>query len=488
MNSQYCGNGNIKMRIRGGAKIYKLENVRKMSEFKFYSLGDDYVVYDDDPFFQKDKTNFLSMSETIDIREKDSAEKIVQLLAVEPDVSKLAMPNEVGVIGDMGILSKIDIACKAFFFSARENLGFAMEKHVFPVMLELKFWKASSLTMNVDSFYSRVSFCKMLYLINKFGDKSHEAIFDRRLFSDVLPSPIDPIELFNALNVFPPYVTAMTMHRPGSAVIFIGNEIKSFHYRAFESLPNYLYPEMKHLMSNEAKSSLGRGNYNLEAEKLSEIIVLAVNSYWDFFTSPISWVDEDGYLNELKQIKGMGLAKLLISDVMAIQRSSSSFARNRVMFEFFDKLSSLCMERKEGVSEYDRQRFEAALASKFMQSELLELVSRIFKFQYRKTRNKAFLLLEKFSMDVKLNVIGHFGKIYADAGEIFDSNSIEECVRLIRNMAHGTFLGRRKFEDLFLKLRPSLPSDVDRLPWLYIFAFSLDPVFFIKEVGVFSSK
>lgn len=482
----------VRIRLRGLANTGSdnLAALRSLSGFNLSREGQDYVVYDDDPKLREASPPFIVLGERIDIRCTEAAAKITAAVACAPSAPDVSMPTEIGVIDDLGFLSRLDAAARPFFFAPIPSLELVVAEQVLPVMVELNAWTARSITTDIKAFYARVALPKMSFLIERFGSKaSVGAIFDRRLLSGVLPSPLEPLELLDALLIFPPHVAALSLHRPSCAVAFIADRVKIFDNRVFQGLPNYLVPELTHLLTRGAGAALKKCRFDGEADQFLSVVTQATNSFWAFFTTPLLWLGDDGIVDDLRQIKGMSLARLLVSDVLAIQRASSAFARTRLMFEFFDKFAALCVERHAGFNDRQRQTTEANWAPQLMQNELLSLVIRIFNYQYRTTRQKVFLLLAEFSEAVRKGIVRDFAKMHAEAGEPITQESVSECIRIIRNLVHGTFLSSGRFEKLFLKINPSLPVDAHRLPWVYLLAFGIDPKFFVDEaISILTKK
>lgn len=485
MNEKRVTSPKVKIRLRGLAGLGH-SNHQSLSELTGFALireGEDYVVLEGDPKLNEPQPRFLLLGDALDIRSADAgrriAAKIEQTAPIPPDIE---MPKRVGLLDDLGFLSRLDRAARTFFFTQTAQLPDVITNEVVPVMSELQAYMARTVTIDMKAFYGRVALAKLSYLSAEFGTAEAEAaIFDRRLLSRVLPNPFEPQDLFDAFVLFPPYAAIMPLHRPNCVVAFIPERFKTFDHRLFQTLPHYLVPEANHFETRGERATIERHRYLGESEDFLHVVADATNSFWDFFTRPLCWLGDDGALDQLRQLKGMSLARLLVSDVNAIQRTSSSFARIRLMFEFFDKFAALCVERH--VQGKRRQQAEAKWASHLLSDAMLALPGRVFRYQHRTSGKRIFALLAAFAADIKLNIDRDLQRMHKEAAIPRTAESTADCIRLIRNFAHGTFLTGNRFEKQLLKMNPEVPVDAQRLPWLYLLAFALDPEFFLREMA-----
>jgi hypothetical protein len=317
-------------------------------------------------------------------------------------------------------------------------------------------------------------------MISRFGSaKAEDLTIDKRRFEGVLPSPFEPQELFNSLLISPPYLFGFVLSRPNSALVLIPEELKVFNHQLFRTLPDYLTPDLGHLQAKGKRAVLDPKHARGLPNEFVEIAVDAVNSFWDYFTHPLMWTDEQGVFDELRALKAMSLARFLIADLTGIQRTSMSFARSRLMFEFFDKLAQLCVERAN--VKKNRNNIESKWASHMLHTDMLDLVHRVFRYHFRKRRFKVFGVLADFALAVKQGISHDLKKMHAAAGLTPTPESIADSIRLIRNFAHGTFLSGGRFESQLLRINPTVPVDAQRLPWLYLLALALEPRYFLEQ-------
>lgn len=474
----------VRIRLKGLAgKHDNFEALKKMTGYRLVREGNDYVVLDDDPKLREKRPNFLGLGHAIDIRKASAAEELVaefdKAVGVPPHIK---MPNAVGVIEGLGFYSKLDNAARSFFFAPLGQLPGILHERVFPFAEEHRAFNARAAIVDFHSFYSRVSIPKLTFLISQFGiEQAEDIILKKGILTNILPSAFEPREIFDALLIFPPYLAGWSFHRPDSALVFLPETISIFDYRLFKTLPDHLVPEAQYLDANGERAIIDADPSARDVSDLIEIFSEATNEFWDFFTRPLLWLNEEGVFDELRLIKAMALGRLLVADVSAIQRSSSSFARTRLMFQFFDKFAQLCFERANVSG--NRIKVEARWASYLMGEQMLDLICRIFRYHHRVQRKRIFQTLAKFAEQIKYSIGRDIAEMHSAVDVPQSASSGAAYVRLLRNLAHGTFLSGDQFERQFLKANPHVPVDAHRLPWLYLLAFSLDPTFFMTKAG-----
>lgn len=459
-----------------------LGSLQALTGYNLIRQGNDYVVLDDDPKLRESRPVFLSVGAAIDLHGHEVGKSLSEAVnSVEIDLPE-PLPTQIGVVSDLGFLSRLDRATRAFFFSPETQLEKIINSDVLPLMSELQMEKARHVTVDLNKFYGRVSISKLSFLIEELGlQNAQEAVFGKQLLHGILPTPLEPPELFHALLLFPPYVAAFALQRPGTSLVFYPSKFHIFDYRLFDALPNYLIPDLSHLQAKGLKAQLNPAiHFAGEAEELLLLAASVTNSYWDFFTKPLNWLGSDGELDQLRQIKAMSLGRLFVTDLLAVQQTSSPFAGLRLCFQFFDKLAGLCVEYNNP-NQKNRSQTEAKWASHLIQPDMLDLVTSIFSYQYKTQKKRIYKLLAHYACAINAGIKRDLRQMHSQANIPQTQETVAECMRLIRNFAHGTFLGGGKFEKLLLKMNPVTPVDIHHLPWLYLMAFGLDPDYFLKE-------
>lgn len=476
-------NRSVRIRLTGLAGLGG-ENKATIERYTGYSLekeGNDWVVYDDDPALRAPQKDVLSLHS--DGLSLGSASAIAEIASeclgfLNPAFEAVDQekPSNISVSSNLGLISELEQARQFYFWEKTHHLAATLVGEVIPRMVKLGAKRVYPIRVNSEGFYSKIALAKISYLNRHHGlEIAQDKVLNERILEAALPSPIEPLQNLNALLFLSPYAFALPLERVGSALLFAPERTWQFPNILTSNIFDQIDSTNDVFGTNKLTFLfLGRETSWRLVRQFIQLAVASINNLLRYFSDPVNFLAENGEFDELRLIKAHSLLRLMIADVKAINATSSHHGKSRLTFQFIDKIANLIVEMQP-TKAASRKREETLAAQHFYRAEIFDELITILGYHGRQKDRRLGDLLTKAISRVATTTRDDIQAVFKKAGEPDSNDRRIEYFRILRNLGHGTFLDRKQFEELFLKLNPVIPTEFTYLPWLVLLALGLAP-------------
>ncbi|MDP1656297.1 MAG: hypothetical protein Q8K91_11610 [Hylemonella sp.] len=417
---------------KGGRIDQALKN---FCDLPFLVDGNDLVVWNDDFCLNVEPRLFVTRSAAEPLKIAEAVKRLAIAFETAPErPGENTPPKDIPLLQGMGFLSELRKASLEFFFTPRKQLLSCLEQSVIPMMTSKKFGGeyGIALQMDVRSFYTRVSAPKFLYLLRKH-DSNFEQVgalaLNQGVYRSLLPTPIEPLDMVESFLLFPPYIAGYSLTRATSCLVVTGSKIVSLHPQAFGGLASTLKVDSAPLTSGGSSAQLSRQRYDGEALDFLDVAIAASNGYWNYLTLPTNWVGDLRQWDVLRQMKALAVGRLMVADMAAIAITLSNHARNRIAFDFFDKLANLCIATLPKAALKDRvQVLEARCANLFLTQRGVELAINVLNAHRRSGGKKIAVVIKAYAKNILRNLNSDFNDMHAQMQQKATEKSILQGV------------------------------------------------------------
>jgi hypothetical protein len=200
--------------------------------------------------------------------------------------------------------------------------------------------------------------------------------------------------------------------------------------------------------------------------------VKGVNQLMKFLNDWRNFVDDDGSVNFLRQLKAYGAIHMLFADLQAINLTLDDHIRISLAFSLIDKLANLRLNLGNV-----RGRESTIAMHMAAESQGRELEA-IFNRMIGTTRSPLCQSLVPLIRQCYSALHDHLRE-ECPPGQNDEDKRLNR-LRSSRNLSHGTFLNNEAFESLFLQSRGTVPKELLAVAFFLTWGLILDPRGFLS--------
>ena len=461
----------------------------RFTGYEFHVEGNDLVAFDGDPNLSKDVPIFVTRSVAHSLAADDAAQVLAEeLLNAKERPNEDKPPSDLPVLGGLGLISDLRKVSLGIYFSTRQQLRSAISEQLIPLMTKptLRGEMGVIIHSDIAAFYTRVSAPKFIYLVERTNadfDKVSALALNQGIFRKLLPDPFEPREMAESFLLLQPYVVGFTFTRATSSIVVLGRRIFHMNQEAFNGVAATLYVDTAPLTSKGKLALLNRGRHDGESLEFLDIAIAAANGYWRYLTNPLNWLSSEKTWEALRQMKGLSLGRLMCADMASLVLTQSQHARNRITFDFFDKLASFSVATLPPGSITERpSKLEARCANFFLTEAGVNLAVEVLTVYRRSGGEKVTITILDYGRQIAKSLKNDYAKMHSELNQKSTAKGLLKIIRTLRNLSHGTFLSDDPFEGSFSMANAFFPGEMWRLPWLYMLALGLNTRQFIEGV------
>ncbi len=454
--------------------------------YKAVPEGDGLVVPDSDRALRAGPADIIEILPRISLLETPHSEVARKLAAAVPDdfdeyfkSAGSELPEDIKIPGGFGNASELYKVTTEVAISTKEHLPEVIDKSLIPFLVD-KFNVTHVTPIFIKAIQQQqyFSLAKMALLHNRVSPEEAGELVnrDRVLGGIEMSGALDILNFVDALTRLAPVLFSIPIQRHGCVWHFTANAGKVLPvigcrgmFQDFVTMlsPRYTKTNMFAHMSPLGEDSIWR---------LIRQTVFGVNRLMKYLNDPRTFVDGEGNVDWLKQIKAFGAIHLMFADLLSMNCSIEPHQKITVGFGFLDKLANM----KNAFSAVERKE--------------PDLFCELLSLDQGKELNRLYQ--------------EHIGNVHPDlASEMIDTADRsykgfhehlgdEDCtgrnteaarlqrIRAFRNLSHGTFLRGDKFDHLFLQSEGTVPEEIAAIPFLLMHGLIASPKAFLEYAPV----
>lgn len=436
--------------------------------------GEDWVVPGSDPALQAGPKDVLTIFPAEDL--DDLSEAFQQRLirsAIDDDRMRAQYhpnPDHISIPGNFGLRSEFDASLIKFFFSNHKNIIQSLEdsvKFLTPTVGAKKLFLGRS---NFQYQQSLLSISKICLLSERFGaTRSCDLIFNKGALRYAVPAPADLISFVIPFFCVSPALICLPYEHFSFFLLFILDRPRVLPHPLCSSLFDKLDISGAPLSSIPSDHMFLR--MNLRAKEISifaEAVLKGLNGLLGFANDVRNFTDATGHVEFLRQIQFYGSLWYCFSDFKTFALSMNGWARNNAIFGVCDKISNLR-------AQFGQSKSEGALWMGIFSHSHCHLVCDILD---ESLSSKSEYLARKLKGVAKSSLLKLHASLRRGDDDEFASLS---RLRSFRNLRHGAYLEKNRFESLFLEYNGEVDQGAHMFVYCVMLAFLLNPRRFLSS-------
>ena len=215
--------------------------------------------------------------------------------------------------------------------------------------------------------------------------------------------------------------------------------------------------------------------------QLLKFSVDSLNTMFCYANDVFNFLNDQNELDAVHQLQFWGALHLLYADMAAVNYSTSSHIRYHLAFGALEKFGNLIMERNRRPKSKDNKPLkESHFVRVLLSMGGKEVIVKTIEELIAESRPILF-------KQIKASCENCYKNFHEKLKDIFENDSESERLRefsAYRNFyAHGTFLNRNEFKDIFSNSSGRIPSEIISIPYFVMLAMSCNPERFFQCFG-----
>ncbi|WP_411885718.1 hypothetical protein [Polaromonas sp. YR568] len=394
----------------------------------------------------------------------------------------VALPSHITLFSDFGYLSELyELQVRFFLESESKRLEFIRTKLV-PWLEANGVQRVYALTSSVE-IQKRISLGKVLFYLKKLS-LSEAAKRVNDTVRGPLPDLQAPLQLVDALLVLGSTAVALPFSRFDSKLLVVKSQHWFFPHQMRENALEIWFPSHSPLSSTGVSMPPKLAWQKKVVDAYIDFAIACSNRLWDYATDPGNFL-EDGEFDEEAMLMCAANVNLIVADVLALVQTSNPYVRRHTFFAFLDKVANLSLLMDGGQPQKNLSRSEAVIRNWLFGGGHFNAAINLIKKQSSVLSPALSKYLEKWGGEFFKGWITHLtaAALKGEGTEAMSTDTVKRLSEMWRNIGHGVYGGKGRFEDMVLRSSLDMPIGVEVFAVFTLMAMCCSPKDFFAAVS-----